>query len=99
MLTLPPPNRRSPPKFQPAHWLRLNWYVRTKRPGAKSRHWNQLLMVFSSARRRKPRSLLSKPGRLVAELVLKRMCSPPILLKPTAPAWPLSVVASGSDST
>ena len=41
---------RSPPKFQPAYWLKLKLQVRTYLPGLKSRHWNQLLT--GSSRRR-----------------------------------------------
>ena len=78
-LMLPPKYRRSPSKFQPPHWLRLKWKLRTYLPGLSLRHWSQLLTVFSSARRMNPRSLLSKPGVLKPTFELKRTRSPEIL--------------------
>jgi hypothetical protein len=42
----------------------LNTNERVKRPGVLSRHWNQLLIERSSARRWNPRSLMSNPGFL-----------------------------------
>jgi len=70
--------------------------LRARRDGFSVLICSQLLMFFSSPRRKNPRSLMSKPGDLKLRLDAKRVRSPPILLMLIFPDDPASDVAPGS---
>jgi hypothetical protein len=98
-LTLPPRSIRSPAKFQLAHWFRLKRKLRRYFDGVSLRHCSQLPIDRVSARRRKPTSLMSKPGDLNPTFELKRTFDPAIFENAIEPACPDSDVRVKSAST
>ena len=72
--------------------------MRNHRDGFSVRICSQLFIVLSSARRKNPTSLISKPGDLKPTLDSNRIRSPPIFLMAIFAADPVSEVLVGSSS-